>query len=211
MTDFNTPNYEQQDWVNGETITETKLNHMEQGIFQTNQGLRKLENPIVNVQMVASDQAASASFVDGKYNFIIPRGQQGETGPQGIQGPKGDTGETGPQGAKGEQGIQGPKGDTGAQGPKGDTGAQGSQGPKGDTGETGPQGAAGKNGASFRISTETVLESDQNDPADLSPSNETIPIAVGDTVLDATNKKLYSITEIGSGTYTVGASLTTLA
>lgn len=82
-------------------------------------------------------------------NFVIPRGEQGVTGPQG---PKGDTGDTGPQGIQGEngpQGIQGPKGDTGEtgpQGPKGDTGETGPQGPKGDTGETGPQGPKGDTG-----------------------------------------------------------------
>ena len=50
-----------------------------------------------------------------KFNFSIPRGQQG------IQGPKGATG---------AQGIQGPKGD------KGDTGLQGPKGDKGDPGTT---------------------------------------------------------------------------
>lgn len=80
------------------------------------------------------------------FNFGIPRGATGATGP------KGDTGATGPQGPKGDTGAtgpQGPKGDTGAtgpQGPKGDTGATGPQGPKGDTGATGPQGPAGPTG-----------------------------------------------------------------
>lgn len=83
------------------------------------------------------------------FNFGIPRGATGATGPKGDtgatgpQGPKGDTGATGPQGPKGDTGAtgpQGPKGDTGAQGPQG---IQGERGPQGPQGPTGPQGPAG--------------------------------------------------------------------
>ena len=101
------------------------------------------------------------------FNFTIPRGNVGPTGPQGPKGetgatgpqgltgprgPKGDTGEAGPQGPKGEtgatgpQGEQGPRGLQGPQGEKGNTGATGPQGPKGETGATGPQGPAGPAG-----------------------------------------------------------------
>lgn len=57
-----------------------------------------------------------------EFNFDIPKGDTGATGPQGPQGPKGNTGATGPQGSKGD------KGDTGATGPKGDKGDTGNDG-----------------------------------------------------------------------------------
>ena len=88
-----------------------------------------------------------------KFNFTIPKGDTGATGPQGE---KGDTGATGPQGPKGDPGAAATitigTTTTGAAGtdasvtnvgttsaakfnftiPKGDTGATGPQGPKGD-------------------------------------------------------------------------------
>jgi hypothetical protein len=67
---------------------------------------------------VTNSGTASAAVLD----FVLPKGDKGDTGAQGIQGPKGDTG---------------------AVGPKGDTGATGPQGPKGDVGATGPQGPSG--------------------------------------------------------------------
>ena len=47
------------------------------------------------------------------FNFGIPRGLQGDTGPQGIQGAKGDVGATGPTGPQGPQGDQGDQGEPG--------------------------------------------------------------------------------------------------
>ena len=106
--------------------------------------------------------------------------------------PKGDTGSQGPKGATGERGLQGPKGD------------------KGDTGEQGPTGAAGKNGASIRVSATAVTASSANALTGLTPSNDVLPVAVGDIVLDATNKALYAITQVDGANYTVGAALATL-
>lgn len=54
-----------------------------------------------------------------------------------------------------------------------------------------------------------------DDPADiaadaLAPSNAVLPYAVGDTVLDATTKKLYAITAVKSGVATIGTAIATL-
>jgi collagen type VII alpha len=80
----------------------------------------------ISIGTVTSGSPGSAALVNNSgtsnaavFNFTIPKGDTGGTGPQGIkgdiglQGPKGDTG------TQGLQGIQGPKGDTGAQGPAG--------------------------------------------------------------------------------------------
>ncbi len=74
-------------------------------------------------------------------DFLIPKGEKGDTGEKGEQGipgeigPKGEQGLTGERGEKGEQGPVGPKGDTGEKGEKGDPGPVG---PKGDPGPAGP-------------------------------------------------------------------------
>lgn len=107
---------------------------------------------------------ASTSGTTTTFNFTIPRGATGATGPQGPQGLKGDTGATGPQGLKGDTGAKGATGATGPAGKDGTTphigsngnwyvgstdlakparGATGPQGPKGDTGAQGPKGADG--------------------------------------------------------------------
>ena len=36
-----------------------------------------------------------------RFNFVLPKGDKGDTGETGEQGPKGDTGETGPKGDPG--------------------------------------------------------------------------------------------------------------
>ena len=84
------------------------------------------------------------------------------------------------------------------------------KGDKGDTGEQGPAGAAGKNGASIRVSASAVTASSTNALTGLTPSNDVLPVAVGDIVLDATNKAVYAITAVDETNYTVGASLATL-
>lgn len=70
------------------------------------------------------------------FNFGIPQGATGATGPMGATGPQGPVGATGPQGPQGERGPQGATGATGPQGPQGPQGAQGPQGPKGEDGTT---------------------------------------------------------------------------
>lgn len=105
----------------------------------------------------------------------------------------------------GAQGSQGPKGDTGDAGPAGE------KGDKGDTGDQGPAGANGKNGSCFRVSATALTDSQSGIAAEaLTPNNATIPYAIGDIVLDATNKKLYSITAVSGGVATIGVSIATL-
>lgn len=65
--------YEKQTWVDGETITKSKLDHIEEGI-------------------------ASIELTPGPTG---PKGERGETGPAGAAGPKGEKGDPGPAGPKG--------------------------------------------------------------------------------------------------------------
>ena len=62
-----------QTWVDGETITKSKLDHIEEGI-------------------------ASIELTPGPTG---PKGERGETGPAGAAGPKGEKGDPGPAGPKG--------------------------------------------------------------------------------------------------------------
>lgn len=96
-------------------------------------------------------------------------------------------------------------------GQQGQPGADGEDGAPGADGEDGAPGADGKNGASFRVSTTALTDNKSDIAAEaLSPNNSTIPYAIGDIVLDATNKKLYSITAVSGGVATIGASIATL-
>lgn len=105
-------------------------------------------------------------------------------------------------------GAQGAKGD---KGDKGDAGAAGADGADGTNGTNGKDGAAGKQGASFRVSAVALTDDQADIAADaLAPSNAVLPYAVGDTVLDATTKKLYAITAVKSGVATIGTAIATL-
>lgn len=84
-------------WKDDDTITETKMN--------------KLENGLAEVSNTASTPG--------------PQGPQGETGPQGPEGPQGPQGEPGPKGDKGDPGEAGPKGDKGDPGEQGPAGKDG--------------------------------------------------------------------------------------
>jgi hypothetical protein len=95
-----------------------------------------LEGTPANVLNLGSPTAAS-------FQFTIPVGATGATGPQGATGA---VGATGPQGATGLQGAQGTVGTTGTKGATGAVGAQGAVGPQG---ATGAQGSAGANGSSI--------------------------------------------------------------
>lgn len=107
-----------------------------------------------------------------------------------------------PAGAQGAQGAKGDKGD------KGDAGAAGADGADGTNGK---DGAAGKQGASFRVSAAALADNRADIAAGaLAPSNAVLPYAVGDTVLDATTKKLYAITAVNSGVATIGTAIATL-
>ena len=149
-------NYIETEWVEGDVITDVKLNKIEQGISGVNQ-------KIDTIELTPGPQGPKGDpFVYSDFTPEQLEGLRGPQGAQGPQGPKGDTGEQGPQGLQGEQGIQGPKGDTGEQGPKGDKGdtgeqgLQGEQGPKGDKGEDGLTTAISVNGETYSQSNGTV-------------------------------------------------------
>ena len=57
--------YEKQTWIDGETITKEKLNHIEEGI--------------ANIELTPGP--------------VGPKGERGETGPAGAAGQKGEKGE----------------------------------------------------------------------------------------------------------------------
>lgn len=104
-----------------------------------------------------------------------------------------------------------PAGAQGAQGAKGDKGDTGAAGADGKNGTNGKDGAAGKQGASFRVSAAALADDQADIAADaLAPSNAVLPYAVGDTVLDATTKKIYAITAVKSGVATIGTAIATL-
>ena len=108
-----------------------------------------------------------------------------------------------------EEGVLKLKIPKGAKGDKGENGTNGSDGAKGDPGEKGEK---GEQGASFRVSS-TALEDSKADIAAeaLSPAHSVLPYRIGDTVLDATTKKLYAITEVTpEGVATIGTALATL-
>lgn len=87
----------------------------------------------------------------------------------------------------------------------------GADGADGKNGTNGKDGAAGKQGASFRVSAAALTDDKADIAADaLAPSNAVLPYAVGDTVLDATTKKIYAITAVKSGVATIGTAIATL-
>ena len=154
-------NYIETEWVEGDVITDVKLNKIEQGISGVNQKIDTIElTP--GPQGPKGDPFVYSDFTPEQLEGL--RGPQGEQGPQGLQGeqgPKGDKGDTGEQGLQGIQGEQGPKGDKGDTGEQGPQGIQGEQGPKGDKGDPfvysdftpeqleglrGPQGIQGEQG-----------------------------------------------------------------
>ena len=166
-------NYIETEWKNGDIITDSKLNKIEQGISGVNtklDGIHTHDNKTILDGITADkvtswDNKPTKKYVDDSISTIKltpgPKGDKGDpftyadfTPEQlaGLKGEKGDKGDTGLQGPQGLQGIQGPKGDTGEQGlqgpkgDKGDPGEQGLQGPKGDKGDPGEQGLQGIQG-----------------------------------------------------------------
>ena len=182
-----TPDFTPNEWKTGDVLTAEKLNNTDTGVKNAINGVKALEDATAEATALAAGQPPTASWDGSKWTFGIPAGAQGS------QGPKGDTG------------AQGPKGDTGDAGPAGE------KGDKGDTGDQGPTGANGKNGSCFRVSATALTDSQSGIAADaLTPNNSTIPYAIGDIVLDATNKKLYSIIAVSGGVATIGVSIATL-
>lgn len=81
-------------------LNQKKLGSVSVGTVTT---LGPEENASVDVENDPETQKAI-------FNFSIPKGETGSTGPQG---PQGDTGKAGPQGPKGDTGDIGPQGDPG--------------------------------------------------------------------------------------------------
>lgn len=185
------PDYERTEWADGTRLAEAPLNNIENGLSNATRAIQGLQQPSIEVNTIEAGEQATATYENGVFTFNVP---------------KGDRGLQGPQGAPGENGRDG------AQGPAGATGPQGAPGAKGEKGEAGAAGAAGKNGASFRVSTAAVTASNaENQLSNLKPDNATIPVAVGDVVLDSTNKKLYTVTAVTGGTkWTASALIATL-
>ncbi len=182
-----TPDYERTEWVNGNKLAEGPLNNLEAGVYRATMGVKALETASVVVNTVEAGTDASATYENGQWTFTIPKGDKGAQGPQGAAG------------APGRDGSAGPAGPAGQRGERGEAGAAGA---------AGPAGAAGKNGASFRIATAAVTASNaDNLISNLKPDNATIPVAVGDTVLDKSNKKLYTVTAVKSDKWTSSAEL----
>ncbi|WP_418785902.1 MULTISPECIES: hypothetical protein [Bacteria] len=168
-------------WKNGDLITADLLNHAEEGISAASSAVDELKKATATATALAAGEAPTVTFDGSSFAFGIPAGAQG------AQGAKGD------------------KGDTGA------AGAAGADGADGTNGTNGKDGAAGKQGASFRVSAVALTDDQADIAADaLAPSNAVLPYAVGDTVLDATTKKLYAITAVKSGVATIGTAIATL-
>ena len=168
-------------WKNGDLITADLLNHAEEGINAASSAVDELKKATATATALAAGEAPTVTFDGSSFAFGIPAGAQG------AQGAKGD------------------KGDTGA------AGAAGADGADGKNGTNGKDGAAGKQGASFRVSAAALADDQADIAADaLAPSNAVLPYAVGDTVLDATTKKIYAITAVKSGVATIGTAIATL-
>ena len=168
-------------WKNGDLITADLLNHAEEGINAASSAVDELKKATATATALAAGEAPTVTFDGSSFAFGIPAGAQGA---QGAKGDKGD---------------------------KGDTGAAGAAGADGADGTNGKDGAAGKQGASFRVSAAALADDQADIAADaLAPSNAVLPDAVGDTVLDATTKKLYAITAVKSGVATIGTAIATL-
>lgn len=176
------PDYERTEWADGTRLAEAPLNNIENGLSNATRAIQGLQQPSIEVNTIEAGEQATATYENGVFTFNVPKGDRGLQGPQGAPGENGRDGVQGPAGAKGEKG------------------------------EAGAAGAAGKNGASFRVSTVAVTASNaENQLSNLKPDNATIPVAVGDVVLDSTNKKLYTVTAVTGGTkWTASVLIATL-
>lgn len=189
-----TDKYEAKDWEQGEIINQAALDHMELGIAAATEAVRNLESATVEVETLEAGEQATASYDPNTkvWRFAVPKGDQGKQGLQGAQG------------AKGETGAQGPVGPTGPKGDRGEAGPAGAAGPKGE------QGVAGARGNTLRLAKSAVTASAAtNVVANLEPTNDDIPVAVNDLVIDST-KKVYKITALSGANYTASALLATL-
>lgn len=179
------PDYERTEWADGTRLAEAPLNNIENGLSNATRAIQGLQQPSIEVNTIEAGEQATATYANGVFTFNVPKGDRG------LQGPQGAPGENGRDGAPGTPGAAGAPGKNGT---------------------NGTNGTNGKNGASFRVSTAAVTASNaENQLSNLKPDNGTIPVAVGDVVLDSTNKKLYTVTAVTGGTkWTASALIATL-
>ena len=180
------PDYERTEWADGDHIDSGRLNNIERGNDDNRKAIQALQNPTIEAHVLEAGEQPDISYENGKFIFKVPKGDRGLQGPQGAPG------------ENGRDGAQGPAGAPGAPGKNGTNGTNGTN---------------GKNGASFRVATSVVTASGAEHNFNiLKPDNATVPLAVGDIVLDKTNKKLYSITAVNAGTskWTASAEIATL-
>lgn len=183
------PDYERTEWADGDHIDSGRLNNIERGNDDNRKAIQALQNPTIEAHVLEAGEQPDISYENGKFIFKVPKGDKG------LQGPQGAPGEPGRDGAPGTPG------------------AAGAPGTPGKNGTNGTNGANGKNGASFRVATSAVTASGADHNFNiLKPDNAAVPLAVGDIVLDSTNKKLYSITAVNAGTskWTASAEIATL-
>ena len=89
-------NYSRQNFIDGQTVYASHLNHIEDGIVQlasevgTSNGGSTGGTVSLTIGTVTSGSAASASIVNNQLNLVLPKGDTG------AKGPKGDTGPAGP-------------------------------------------------------------------------------------------------------------------
>lgn len=177
------PDYERTEWADGSRLAEAPLNNIENGLSNATRAIQGLQQPAITVNTIEAGEQATATYENGVFTFNVPKGDKG------LQGPQGAPGEPGRDGAPGTPGA---------------TGAPGAPG---------KNGTNGTNGASFRVASSAVTASGAEHNFNiLKPDNATVPLAVGDIVLDSTNKKLYSITAVNAGTskWTASAVIATL-
>ena len=180
------PDYERTEWADGTRLAEAPLNNIENGLSNATRAIQGLQQPSIEVNTIEAGEQATATYENGVFTFNVPKGDKG------LQGPQGAPGEPGRDGAPGVAGAPGAPGKNGT---------------------NGTNGTNGKNGASFRVATSAVTASGADHNFNiLKPDNAAVPLAVGDIVLDSTNKKLYSITAVNAGTskWTASALIATL-
>lgn len=180
------PDYERTEWADGDHIDSGRLNNIERGNDDNRKAIQALQNPTIEAHVLEAGEQPDIAYENGKFIFKIPKGDRG------LQGLQGAPGEPGRDGAPGTPGVAGAPGKNGT---------------------NGTNGTNGKNGASFRVATSAVTASGADNNFNiLKPDNAAVPLAVGDIVLDSTNKKLYSITAVNAGTskWTASALIATL-
>lgn len=102
--------YEQHDWVEGEVISEERLDAMEAGIKAATDGVIALETSTATATGLPAGQQPTVTWNGKSFAFGIPAGAAGPQGPKGNDGAPGAAGKDGAAGPKGEPGNPGADG-----------------------------------------------------------------------------------------------------